>query len=168
MKSDLYVGKSVIAGKGVYTSSPIKKGATAFILKGAPIKWVVTNKETADSGPNWVGVGKNQWVDPAGIYQYLNHSCSPNLGIKGKVTFVAMRNIAANEELTFDYSVTEETLLWSVPGCRCGSKRCRGTIRSIQYLPKKTYQRYLPLVPSYFQKVYASFLKQKKVANQHG
>ena len=31
---------------------------------------------------------------------YSNHSCDANLGIRGEITFVAMRDIPAGEELT--------------------------------------------------------------------
>ncbi len=54
---------------------------------------------------------------------YLNHSCRPNVGVKGNL-FVAMRNILKDEELTFDYAMTDND-----PGiyfkCRCQEKNCR-------------------------------------------
>lgn len=156
MKRDLYVAPSKIAGKGVFTKKAFKKGQTIFILKGEKIKWVVKDQQTADTGPNWVGVGKNKWIDPAGIYQYLNHSCDPNMGIKGSVTFVALRDIQAGEEVTFDYSITEETRLWKMKNTEKlkNKKKFRRVIRSIQYLPEAVYKTYLPYVPKYFQKVY--------------
>ena len=39
---------------------------------------------------------------------HLNHSCEPNLGLQGQIAFVAMRDIAADEELTFDYAMTDD------------------------------------------------------------
>lgn len=33
---------------------------------------------------------------------YTNHSCEPNIAIQGQIVFVAMREIAAGEELTHD------------------------------------------------------------------
>lgn len=33
---------------------------------------------------------------------FLNHACEPNVGIQGQIVFVAMRNVAAGEELTLD------------------------------------------------------------------
>jgi len=33
---------------------------------------------------------------------YLNHSCNANLGMRGEITFVAMRDIRSSEEFTHD------------------------------------------------------------------
>ena len=45
---------------------------------------------------------------------HLNHSYEPNLGVQGQITFVALCDIAADEELTFDYAMTDdEPTRWS-------------------------------------------------------
>lgn len=154
MKRDLYVGESKIAGKGVFTKRSFKRGKIIFIMKGKIYHKTNGNKKDTFSNPNWVGIDKNTWIDPDGIYQYLNHSCDPNTGIKGTVTFVALRDIRVGEELTIDYSVTEEDLNWMMK-CSCGSKTCRKVVRSINYLNQKTIKRYLPFVPTYFKRVYS-------------
>lgn len=62
--------------------------------------------------------------------ELINHSCEPNLvfrKIKGCPVFVSLRKIRAREELTFDYRYPRDCTL--VP-CRCGSKKCRGTINA--------------------------------------
>jgi SET domain-containing protein len=40
-----------------------------------------------------------------GVLMRVNHSCEPNLGMGGNVLLVAMREIAAGEELTIDYAL---------------------------------------------------------------
>ena len=53
----------------------------------------------------------------------FNHSCSPNIGIRGQIIVQARRTIAAGEELAFDYETTD---LGTNPfTCRCGSAECR-------------------------------------------
>src|SRR6266851_801870 len=50
---------------------------------------------------------------------FTNHSCDPNIALQGQIVFVAMRDIAAGEELTHDWATTDDadyTL-----ACRCGS-----------------------------------------------
>ena len=37
-----------------------------------------------------------------------NHSCDANLGMRGEITFVAMRDIRAGEELTHDWATTDD------------------------------------------------------------
>lgn len=36
------------------------------------------------------------------VMMFLDHACEPNVRIQGQIVFVAMRNAAAGEELTFD------------------------------------------------------------------
>ena len=36
---------------------------------------------------------------------YINHSCEPNIGFKGQIFLVAMRDIEPNEGITFDYGM---------------------------------------------------------------
>ena len=42
-----------------------------------------------------------------GLMMFLNHSCEPNVGIQGQIVFVALRGVAAGEELTLDYATIE-------------------------------------------------------------
>ena len=57
---------------------------------------------------------------------YLNHSCNPNLGMRGEITFVAMRDIRAGAELTHDWAMTDDDD-YSVE-CNCGASDCRKTL----------------------------------------
>jgi len=68
--------------------------------------------------------------------RFVNHCCEPNCGVevrRGRVWFVARRAIEPGEELTIDYwystdpSYSRSDLRRLYP-CRCGAKRCRGTL----------------------------------------
>lgn len=79
---------------------------------------------------------------------------------------VALKNIKQKEEITIDYSITEEDTFWTLhKQCNCESKKCRKNIRSIQFLPEKTFNSYLPYIPKYFQKVYIKYHKNKDDGN---
>ncbi len=165
MKKELkkiYVGKSKIHNKGIFAGSNIKKGEIVFIIKGKLVKFFVHNKKDALYGPNWVGISKNIWIDPNKPSKYLNHSCNPSCGIKGKVNVVALKDLKKGDEILIDYSIIEEEKLWYM-NCNCGNKNCRGKVKSIIHLPIKTYKKYLPYVPNYFKKVYDEYhgLKQE-------
>jgi len=54
---------------------------------------------------------------------FINHSCDPNVGFLGQVTYVAMRTIQAGEELCHDYSMERSDDYFLE--CRCGSLLCR-------------------------------------------
>ena len=57
---------------------------------------------------------------------HLNHSCEPNLRLQGQIVFVAFRDIAAGEELTVDYAMTDDEPYEME--CHCGSQTCRKLI----------------------------------------
>jgi hypothetical protein len=77
--------------------------------------------------------GGKQVIDGDGTAMFINHSCDPNCTteeIDGRIWIVAERNIAAGEELTYDY------MLYDGEGdapCSCGAKKCRGSM----YAPKE-------------------------------
>jgi uncharacterized protein len=39
---------------------------------------------------------------------WSNHSCDPNIGVRGQIVFVAVRDIEAGEELTHDWAMTDD------------------------------------------------------------
>jgi len=157
-----YKDKSNIDGNGLFAKKDIKKGKIIALIKGPIINHVVVDKKTSTIGPNWIGIGKNKWINPERIFNHINHSCDPNVGIKGSRTVVSLRNIKKSEEISIDYSITEEDILWKLhKKCKCGSKKCRKIIKAIQFLPQKVFNSYLPYIPKYFQKVYNRYHKNK-------
>lgn len=166
MSRNIYVKESQIEGKGVFSKKDFKKGDVVFIMKGKVHKLKPNQIEKVDEHPNWVGIDRRTWIDPKGKFQYINHSCNPNMGIKGKVTFVALKNIKKNEELTFDYSITEEDLNWKMENFeKISTKKYRKFIGPIQSIPLAVYKSYLPYIPKYFQKMYN---KHNKLKSKNG
>lgn len=156
----IYIGKSKIQGRGIFAKKDIKKGERVGIIKGETIRFKIKNKKDSKVGPNRVGIGKDLWIETEKPLIYTNHSCDPNMGISGRVIFIALRNIKKDEELTFDYSIQGEDKFWQMK-CGCGAKNCRKVICSIQFLPVKTFKKYLPYIPTYFKKVYMKYHKIK-------
>lgn len=163
----VYVEKSKVQGRGVFAKKNIKKGETIFVAKGKIRNFFIQTKQDSLNGEKissrWNGIGKNTWLvasESSPLY-YTNHSCDPNTGIKGKVIFVAMMDIKKDEEITFDYSIAECDIYWEMK-CKCGQKKCRKVIRSIQFLPKKIFKTYLPYIPTYFKNVYLNIHKNNK------
>lgn len=57
-----------------------------------------------------------------------NHSCDPNASFNDAGMLAAIREIAANEELTFDYLAHPlPASPWNFE-CLCGASNCRGRI----------------------------------------
>ncbi len=60
-------------------------------------------------------------------WRFLNHSCTPNAYLRGR-DLIALRPIAAWDQITFDYNGTEDRL--SSPFlCSCGAPNCCGEVR---------------------------------------
>jgi SET domain-containing protein len=160
MAEKIIIKKSRIHGKGIFASKKINRGEIVFILKGRIVHWKVKDQKTSLYGPNWIGITKEKWLDVKSPGVYLNHSCNPNCGIKGKIQVVALKNIDEGEEITIDYSITEMDKLWYM-NCKCGNKNCRKIIKSIQTLPKKIFNKYTPFIPTYFARVYNKINENK-------
>jgi len=63
------------------------------------------------------------------IARLINHACTPNCRaetMRGRIWIIARREIAADEELTFDYGFPYKE--WRLHPCRCGTARCVGFI----------------------------------------
>ena len=155
-------GKSNIEGTGIFAGENIKKGEYVCKIEGKKIPWVYNEKTDRKKCANWFGIDKNLWIDPSYPLSQLNHSCNPNIGLKGRIMFYALKDIKKGEEITFDYSSAEEESDW-VMKCNCGSKKCRKEMTSIQFLPAKVFNAYLPYIPRYFQKVYKDYNSKHKL-----
>ena len=61
--------------------------------------------------------------------RFINHSCAPNCEAEveaGKITIIALRDIAAGEELSFNYGYDLED--YRDHRCQCGAAECLGFI----------------------------------------
>src|SRR5262249_51713937 len=74
------------------------------------------------------------------VMMFLNHSCEPNVGIRGQIVFVPVRDIAAGEELTLDYATIDHD---SEPmACRCGAVGCRRLITGQDWQEPELQHKY--------------------------
>lgn len=65
-------------------------------------------------------------------WRYMNHHCEPSTEIRDRYV-IALRDIAAGEDVTFDYNTTEYDMAEPFT-CRCGSARCVGLVRGAKHL----------------------------------
>lgn len=88
-----------------------------------------------------VDVGKHITLQPE-FLQYINHSCDPNVFFDTtQMKVIALKEIAANDELTFFYPSTE----WKMTQpfhCYCGSQHCLGKIKGAAFLPEEIWKKY--------------------------
>jgi hypothetical protein len=140
---------SAISGKGTFATQKIMFGEYITTLSG----------ELVQSDPNINGLCAKFGIsgdDPLQIddAQFLildpqsktiNHSCSPNTGLRNKSDLYAVREINANEEITYDYSTTSGTNdTWTMK-CGCHSEVCRNVIGNVLTIPASIMAKYLVL-----------------------
>lgn len=81
---------------------------------------------------------------------FINHSCSPNAGICGQISLVAMRAIAVNEEITFDYAMADSSSFDEFV-CACGADTCRGKVSGHDWKRPELWARYDGYFSTYLQ-----------------
>jgi uncharacterized protein len=129
----LIIRSSAIHAAGCYTTTPIQSGARVVEYTGPRISKEAADEKYQNSPTTYLfGLGKGEIViDGHGTAMFINHSCDPNCEtdeVRGRVWIKAIRNIAANEELTYDYNLYDGDE--SDANCNCGSVRCRRTMYS--------------------------------------
>jgi hypothetical protein len=106
--------------------------ATRCIDIGETVMVGVIERRVDKNDANATQVSRTEWVRHGGLGPKVNHSCSPNCGVRlndsGACDFVAREPIAAGEEITFDYAMRNYSVEHFPGGCLCGSDICRGSV----------------------------------------
>jgi uncharacterized protein len=141
------VRESKIHGRGLFATADIAKDEIV-VVKGGHIVDRKTLREqiTPRLGPVEIQIDDDLFIAPVTEEErelsmlYLNHSCDPNLGVRGEITFAAMRDIRAAEELTHDWAMTDDDD-YSVE-CNCGVPDCRKTLTGKDWQRPNLQERY--------------------------
>ena len=64
-------------------------------------------------------------------WRFLNHNCEPNAKFEIRI-LIAIREIKASEQITFDYNTTEYDLAMPFE-CHCKSDSCCGLVRGYRW-----------------------------------
>jgi hypothetical protein len=134
----LVVRPSPIHSVGVYAAAPIRKGSRIVEYTGERITVEEADRRYDGVSRTYLyGLDDGKTViDGHGLGAYLNHSCDPNCEVdevKGRVWLFAIRDIAAGEELVWDYNLYDDE---DPAPCYCGSRKCRGTMYSREWMAK--------------------------------
>jgi SET domain-containing protein len=141
--------KQGIAGRGVFAWEPITRGTQIIAFTGPLLRYKDTTPKTLA-----LQIGQDLYLGASGhADDYINHSCKPNCGLQIAgldVRLIALRDIATDEEICFDYSTTMNEDDFEMP-CKCGSSVCRGIVGDFKHLPAELRRQYakLGIVPEY-------------------
>lgn len=129
-------------GIGLFARIPIFSGAVILELRGPLIGF-----DAAVAKGDWqcypLQVGPGTYIDLEEPGCFANHSCRPNAGARGTL-LIAIRDIAAGDEIRYDYSTTMDEDYWTMP-CRCGDPGCRGVVTDFKDLPGALRNYYLSI-----------------------
>ncbi len=136
----LIIRSSAIHAAGCYTTTAIRKGARVAEYDGHRLSKDDADARFGESPITYLfGLGRGEMViDGHSMAMFINHSCDPNCEteeVDGRVWITALHNIAAGEEITYDYCLYDGGDDECV--CNCGSAYCRGTMFS----PKEMRRR---------------------------
>ena len=149
MSKKITTRRSAIHGNGMFAVAAVTKGERLIEYKGR--RRTHQDVDAGDSGDvdgghTFLFTLNEDWVIDANFEgndaRWINHSCTPNCeavldededdGSKSRVFIEAIRAIKPGQELTYDYGITlaerHTPRLKKIWACRCGSKKCTGTM----------------------------------------
>jgi len=151
--------QSPIHGNGVFAARDIKKGTRVIEYRGRRLTHTQADRRygnDTDTGHTFLFTLNDKYLidggDGGNVASWINHSCAPNCQAwivehdggdrrRDRVVIESRSDIRAGEELTYDYGIVLEERqtpeLKRIWACRCGARRCTGTILK----PKKARSR---------------------------
>lgn len=141
------VRESTIHGRGLFATAEIVKDEIVAVKGGHIVgRKTLSEQITPMLGPVEIQIDDDLFIAPVTREEcelsmlYSNHSCDPNLGMRGEITFVAMRDICPGEELTHDWAMTDHDD-YSVE-CNCGAPGCRKIVSGKDWQRTDLQKRY--------------------------
>ena len=124
----LYVDRSAVVGKGLFTALPIRARAKIGEFEGERIGLREARRRARGQRIVAIVELERHALDATHSrrgFRFINHSCAPNTFFRCtplRAEVYALRDIAPGEELTVDYGETQHD--GKLP-CRCGAANCR-------------------------------------------
>jgi len=150
------VRKSSVQGRGLFALADIAKDEIVAVKGGRIVTRAQLRELTPRLGPAEIQIADALFICPAteeereGSMIFSNHSCAPNIGVRGQIVSVAMREIHAGEELTHDWAMTDDDESSMV--CSCGAQNCRGTITGKDWQRPELQARYAGYFSTYLER----------------
>jgi hypothetical protein len=121
-------------GIGAFAAVPLTRGDLVWDWSGC-VRYTMEQLPRPCNDDAFLQVGENLYIGPDGGPEeppdFINHSCDPNCRVQvspPEILIVALRDIRAGEEITYDYAEWMVNDPWEM-NCNCGSPKCRGIVR---------------------------------------
>ncbi|KAK8067197.1 hypothetical protein PG997_013944, partial [Apiospora hydei] len=141
-KKPVKFARSAIHNWGLYTMENINKDDMIIEYVGEEVRQQIAEIRENRYLKSGIGssylfrIDDNTVIDATkkgGIARFINHSCMPNctakiIKVEGskRIVIYALRDIAQNEELTYDYKFEREIGALDRIPCLCGTAACKG------------------------------------------
>jgi SET domain-containing protein len=151
---------SHIQGRGLFARDAIAAGEIVAVKGGSIMDRSTLAVVGSEIAAAEIQVEDNLFIAPRTAVEreanmlYLNHSCAPNVGVRGQITFVAMRDVSPGSELTIDYAMIDgdpsERMV-----CSCGTRGCRKVITGEDWRLPELQRRYAGYFSRYIEDRFA-------------
>jgi hypothetical protein len=147
------VANSRIQGRGLFAAEPIAAGEVVAVKGGSIFGRRDLTRLTRVLGSAEIQIGEDLFIGPVRVEDressmiFSNHSCDPNIGVRGQIVFVTLRDVAAGEELTHDWAMTDDDE--DRMECHCGSAVCRGIVTGQDWRRAELQEKYGRFMSAY-------------------
>ncbi len=141
-------------GDGLFARVPISKGELLTVWGGVILSTEELHKQPEIVQARAIQVEVDHHLSSGLIdddADCTNHSCNPNAGLQGQITLVAMRDIAPDEEICFDYAMSDAHPSFYMP-CQCSQPGCRGEVTGNDWKRSDLQARYKGYFSPYIQR----------------
>jgi hypothetical protein len=142
-----------IAGRGTHARVEIAAGEVVAAFGGYMASGDVFAAQSPQRRSLSIQVADGLYLvgpDQPAPNDMVNHSCEPNCGILGSIVLVAMRTIAAGDEVTYDYAMSDGSP-YDEFACSCGAAACRGRVTGDDWSRPELVERYRGWYSAYLQ-----------------
>ena len=149
------VSDDTLAGRGVIAIADIAQDEIVAIKAGHIVTRAEIKQVTEVVGDPALQIEDDFYLAPRSLADvddmsvFINHSCDPNIGFRGQVVYLALRDIRAGEELCHDYAM-ERSDDYALD-CHCGSPLCRAKVSGEDWKLPELQQRYRGYFSLYIQ-----------------
>jgi uncharacterized protein len=150
------IASSPIHGQGLFAAKTMRKGEIVAIKGGHVLDRRTLQRVRRRIAESYLQIDDDFYIGAISGREvrrnkmFINHSCEPNVGIRGQITFVTLRGITAGEELTYDWAM-EENAPSTLTACRCRARRCRKSLTGRDWRIPRLQTRYRGYFSAYLQ-----------------
>lgn len=144
-------------GKGLYSKNDIAMGEIVAVKGGYVMsrnEWKQLEPLVGDAAEIQISddlvIAPRKAEEFDGCMMALNHSCEPNVGVEGQITYIAMRVIKKGEQLTLDYAMVDD--FEGEMECNCKMEYCRKNIQGKDWQKTELQEKYRGYFSTFIQK----------------